>query len=351
MAIGKSIRAKFGISLVMLALAVSIALSGAPANASPVMVGYFPAFKGLDGSLETTPIDHYTHLNIAFANPDATGALSKNGVMACMPDGAGNHVSVATLRDTAAKLRAKGAKVLLSVAGGVIPSCSGDWSALLKKSNRDAIKTGLLAILDEAHLDGIDIDIEGALLTKIDRDGNYTPFIAALSKELKAKGKLLTAATASYEGGMIPVSSIPYFDLIMPMSYDVIGPSWGQAGSEHSSYEQAEREIDLWLKRGVKREHLVLGVPFYGYGFGSYQSGYSFSDILTTYGNAATAGDVIGEACAGCDYITFNSPATLTRKAELAKTRASGIMVWEITQDTADQLLGKTISETLNPSN
>ena len=113
-----------------------------------------------------------------------------------------------------------------------------------------------------------------------DREGHYTPFIAELSKALKARGKLLTVATASYEGGMIPVSSIPYFDLVMPMSYDAIGPSWGEAGSEHSTYAQAQRDLDLWLKRGVAPERLALGLPFYGYGFSSYDADYAFADLI-----------------------------------------------------------------------
>ncbi|RYD47958.1 MAG: hypothetical protein EOP60_16540 [Sphingomonadales bacterium] len=224
-------------------------------------------------------------------------------------------------------------------------ACSGDWAALLA-AKRETVTRELLAIADAAGLDGIDIDIEGALLTATDRAGNYTPLIAALSKGLKAKGKLLTVATASYEGGMIPVSSVQYFDLVMPMSYDAIGSSWGQPGSEHSTFSQAESDIALWLARGVRRERLVLGVPYYGYGFGKYAGG-DFRQLLAAHGDAALKSDVIGTACAGCDYITFNSPDTLRRKAILAKTRAGGVMVWEMTQDSGDQLLGRTISETL----
>ncbi|RYD59987.1 MAG: glycosyl hydrolase family 18 [Sphingomonadales bacterium] len=319
-----------------------------PAQASdrPVMVGYFPAFKGL-ARIATAPIAHYTHINIAFANPDAGGAIVRDDAMTCMPGGAGGNATVAELREAAARLRVKGAKVLLSVAGGVIPQCSGDWAALLASDKRETVKQELLSIVDAAGLDGIDIDIEGALLTAIDRAGNYTPFIAALSEGLKAKGKLLTVATASYEGGMVPVSSIPYFDLIMPMSYDAIGPSWGQAGSEHSTEAQAERDIALWLARGVRRERLVLGVPFYGYGFGKHAPGGDFRSLLAAHGESVLTADLIGKACAGCDYITFNSPRTLGRKAALARAKAGGVMVWEISQDTQDQLLGRTISEML----
>ncbi|MES2442116.1 MAG: glycosyl hydrolase family 18 protein [Pseudomonadota bacterium] len=318
-----------------------------PASAGAVMVGYFPAFKGLEARLAATPIDHYTHINIAFANPDATGSFARGGAMTCMSGGAGGNLTVEALRSAVARLRAKGAKVLLSVAGGAIPGCSGNWAELLYGRGRDAVAASLIALVDAAGLDGIDLDLEGELLTRVDRQGDYTPFAAALAAALTARGKLLTVATASYEGGMIPIAAIPHFDLVMPMSYDAIGPNWGEAGSEHSSVTQAERDIALWLARGVRPERLVLGVPFYGYGFGSYAPHYDFSGLLATYGQAALRGDIIGKACAGCDYITFNSPATIARKAALARARAGGVMVWEITQDTPEQLLGGTIAATL----
>ncbi len=334
--------AVIGVTLVMLVLA-----QGSEAAAEPVMVGYLPAFNGLEKALRTTPIDHYTHINIAFANPDASGALVSDGEMTCMAVGNGEHASVAMLRDAVTRLKRKGARVLLSVAGGVIPECSGDWAQLLSTDKGAAVTSGLLELVEAAGFDGIDIDIEGALLTQIDREGHYTPFIAELSRALKARGKLLTVATASYEGGMIPVSSIRYFDLVMPMSYDAIGPSWGTAGSEHSTYAQAQRDLDLWLKRGVAPERLVLGLPFYGYGFGSYDANYTFADLIAAFPQDAAARDIVGEACDGCDYITFNSLATIRQKTRLAMEKAGGVMVWEMTQDTHDQLLGRTIDESL----
>ena len=316
------------------------------------MVGYFPAFKGLEAGLATTAIDHYTHLNIAFANPDRDGLLVRDGGMTCMSGGAAGNVTLVELRQAVTRLRARGAKVLLSVGGGSIPSCSGDWAALLGPGKREALAAELAGVVDAAGLDGIDIDIEGELLTAIDRAGDYTPFVAALSAALKARGKLLTVATASYEGGMIPVSSIRYFDLVMPMSYDAIGPSWGEPGSEHSTLAQAERDVALWRARGVPAERLALGVPFYGYGFGKYAPGGDFRSLLAAHGDTVLTSDVIGSACAGCDYLTFNAQATIRRKAELARARAGGIMVWEVTQDTDDQLLGRTIAAALAaPSN
>src|SRR3546814_20504454 len=105
---------------------------------------------------------------------------------------------------------------------------------------------------------------------------------------------------------MIPVTSIPYFDLVNVMSYDAIGPSWGEAGAEHSSYAMAARDLDLWLARGVARERLVLGVPFYGYGFGGEKANWSYRELAAAHGLNATKADENGQASGRdrvCKYV------------------------------------------------
>lgn len=327
-----------------------LVLSSATASAQqrrPVVVGYLAAFKGLDLSIARTDLSAFTHYNLSFANPDADGRFTRDGRMTCMGDETGANLSVEALRKTVTRLQASGAKVLISTAGGVIPGCSGDWKSLLAPERRVATVAALVELADTLGLDGVDIDIEGQLLTEIDRAGDYTPFIAALSDAMRARGKLLTCATASYEGGMIPISSIPWFDLINVMSYDAIGPSWGQAGTEHSSYAMAEHDLELWLARGVAPGRLVLGVPFYGYGFGGEKANWSYRDLAATYGIDATKSDVIGGLCDGCRYITHNSPATISKKARLAAEKAGGVMIWELSQDTPDHALTKAIGQGL----
>ncbi len=323
--------------------------TAAPPSSRPVVVGYLAAFKGLEMSIARTDLKSFTHFNLSFANPAADGAFVRDGKLTCMGDETGQNLNVATLRATVAKLQASGAKVLISVAGGVIPGCSGDWKALLAPDKRAATATALIALADTLNLDGVDIDIEGELLTAIDRAGNYTPFIQTLSAAMKARGKLLTCATASYEGGMIPISSIRHFDLVNVMSYDAIGPSWGPAGAEHSTYAMAERDLNLWRARGVPRDRLILGVPFYGYGFNGEKANWSYRDLDVERGEAASKADLIGKACAGCRYITYNSPATIERKAQLAVAKGGGVMVWELSQDTPDHALTRAIHRSLSP--
>ena len=337
-----------------LAWALAMLFVAAPASAEPaaprsaVTIGYIPAFKGLERVVARADFSHYTHVNIAFLNPDAQGEFEAGDRLACMPSGQGRMATRAALKSAIAKAQAAGSKVMASLGGGVIPPCSGDWAQLLRPESRDAVIARLVALADSYGLDGIDVDLEGVLLTKIDRQGDYTPFIAGLSAAMKARGKLLTCATASYEGGMVPVSSIPYFDYVTIMSYDAIGPSWGQAGSEHSTYAQAERDLVLWLGRGVKRERLVLGVPFYGYGFGTaYRANYALRDIRAEFGKAALRRDVAGKLCAGCDYVTYNGLPTLRRKARLGRRHGAGIMVWEISQDMDDDRLIRSLNKAM----
>src|SRR3546814_14299102 len=101
----------------------------------------------------------------------------------------------------------------------------------------------------------------------------------------------------------------------------------------------AARDLDLWLARGVARERLVLGVPSYGYGFGGEKANWSYRELAAAHGLNATKADVIGERCAGCRYITHNSPATIEKKARLAAEQAGGVLGWELSQDSPDHAL------------
>lgn len=317
-------------------LAAGFLATPALAAERSVAIGYVPAFKGLDAIVERGGFEHYSHLMLAFVNVGPAGEILADGALACTPNGDGTMISDASLRSFVAAARKVDAKIIASLGGGTIPQCSGDWAAVLRSETRGKVVSGLMELVDRYGLDGIDVDLEGELMTRIDREGNYTPFIRELSAALRSRSKLLTSATGSYEGGMVPDASVPYFDLIGIMSYDAIGPTWGTPGEEHASYEQAEKDLRLWLSKGVPASRLALGLPFYGRGFGSYRQGWSIAEIADEKGEKALQADVIGKRCAGCDYVTFNGLPTLERKAALAGAWGAGVMVWEIDEDLPD---------------
>lgn len=297
------------------------------------LVGYIPSYRNITAVADTTDFSKLTHVNIAFLNPNSSGVLTAGGNPVCMLDASGiNNTTGAQLTYVVNKAHSAGTKVLVSFAGGGIPNCSGNWRTLLQPTNRATLVSNIIQFVNNFNLDGVDIDIEGQLLTNIDTDGNYTPFIQSLRNNLPA-GKLLTAATASYVGGMIPTSSLSYFDFVNIMSYDLVGPNWGPSGAEHSSYSMAVSDINTWIARGLPKSKLVLGVPFYGYGFNGMPSSITFRDIVGQYGVAAAQSDVIGTRCVGCAYITYNGIPTIRSKTQLAKQQGSGVMIWELSQD------------------
>jgi chitinase len=324
---------------VLLIVAALFAISPAAAKDRGAVVGYVAAFKGLEREMRQPGIERYTQLDLAFVNPTLSADVIAPAGLACAPAVEGRDdvmVSDAQLRALVAQAHRGGAKVVPSLGGAVIPPCGGDWAQLLQPHSRTRLIANLIDLVDRYDLDGLDIDLEGELMMRIDAAGNYTPFVRELATALHARSKILTAATGSYPGGMVPDASVPFFDLIGIMSYDQVGPTWGTPGGEHSTYAQALADLTLWIRKGVPGNKLALGVPFYGRGFGSYREGWSLQDIASQFGDAQLRSDLVGEGCGGCSYITYNGLPTLDRKAELAGAWGAGVMVWEVGQDVQD---------------
>ena len=66
----------------------------------------------------------------------------------------------------------------------------------------------------------------------------------------------------------MPDSVFGHFDFINIMAYDGAGYWDPKAPGQHSSLEFARANVEHWLARGPPKVKAVLGVPFYGYGFG-----------------------------------------------------------------------------------
>lgn len=285
-----------------------------------VVIGYIPTWVDMRATIDNTDLDILTHINLSFLNPDASGVFLVDGEPFCS-DG-----KTADIKYVVRKAHENGVKVLVSVAGGIIPECSGDWALLIREPNRTTVVNNLKSLVDYYDLDGIDVDIEGALLNTSIEAGDYTPFIRELRAVLNPLGKLVTCATASYEGGMIPQSSFPYFDYINIMAYD---NNWN-TNEHHASYEHAIRDMKMWLDLGCPPEKLVLGVPFYAH-IGTVGTGHAtYKDIVAQDPNSA-------QVDAYKDF-RYNGIPTIQAKTEYAIKHGAGVMIWEISQDAPDSL-------------
>jgi GH18 family chitinase len=268
------------------------------------IVGYLPSWRGEEVAI---PYQRLTHLDYAFALPTPAGALT-------------DLRAPGRLDAVVAAAHAAGVKVCLSIGGWH----GGDDSAFEQMAADPAararfVDAGMAAVA--AHqLDGLDIDWEypdpGASAL------SFVHLMAELAARLHPAGKLLTAAVVA-EGsqgeGILP-EVFASADFINVMAYDA-----DESGrTHHSPYPYAVTSIRYWRARGLPRDKLVLGVPFYGRAPGT-----SYRDLFRLDPRAHEK-DQIGT-------IGYNGIATIKRKTALALAQAGGIMIWEITEDTTDE--------------
>lgn len=287
------------------------------AQAQPKVVAYVPNWVDLHSFCGKIDYAKLTHINIAFENPiNAEGDLSFNPQDEVLIAAAHtNHV-----------------RVLISIGGG---SASGDkvllarYFDLLTDAKRAAFVAKLADYLVRHDLDGLDVDIEGPSIGK-----DYGAFIRDVSKAVKAKGKLLTAALSEgYGGDKVPDSVFAQLDLVNIMAYDGAGFWAPNAPGQHSSFEFATNNVAYWLGRGLPKSKAVLGVPFYGYGFGkAFRKGdYGYSKILAAYPGAEKV-DQIGET------IWYNGIPTIKAKSRyVVEQGLAGVMIWSLDDDVQDE--------------
>lgn len=288
-------------------------LSAACLQAQPKIVAYVPNWIDLKAFAPQIDYAKLTHLNIAFENPaDANGALSFH----------------AENEQLIKQAHAHGVKILVSIGGGSA-SENKDMRAryfdLISTAKRTSFVAKLAEYVNAHDFDGLDVDLEGPAINR-----DYGAFIQELAAALKPKHKLLTAALSKGYGGKdVPDAALAHFDFVNVMAYDATGPWQPKSPGPHSTLEFAQNNVDDWLKRGLPKTKLVLGVPFYGWGFGKAfrEQEYRYADLLKHHPNAASV-DQIG------DTIWHNSIPTILAKTKLVLGQGlGGMMIWSLDSD------------------
>lgn len=282
------------------------------------LVGYFPSWHLEEA--ENISWASLTHIIYAFALPRSDGTVEPFE----------NPEEVHKLVKEAHRNQVK---ILLGVGGW------GNKGEMLAPAFAQATQTAddinvlagnIVSVCEEYGFDGVDLDWEYPQT----EDGTwkqYEALMEELSFQLHKTGKVLTSAVL---GGVTETgeeqpwaraysdTALSYADWIHIMAYDA--SSTGQ----HSSYEFAKGCGDYWKnERGLPPSRIILGVPFYGRpGFASYRT-------LTEEFPDADAYDSISFHGSP---IYYNGAATIRKKSEYARDELGGIMVWEITQDSAD---------------
>lgn len=290
------------------------------------VVGYYPSWAG-NSTYQGTSIsdkvqfDKLTHLVYAFAIPTPEGSLRPLE----------NENMAMELIRTAHEY---GVKVMLAVGGWSyqdIPLESTFMAATDSRAGREVFASAILDMCENYGFDGVDLDWEHPRVdgTSVEQ---YEDLVLILEGLLHDKGLLFSCAVLSgatadgnvyYDAAAHTDKVLEAVDWINVMAYD------GGDGERHSGYEFAVNSGRYWRDtRGMPAEKINLGVPFY-----SRPGWAAYGDILEN-DSEAYKNDV--SQYNGME-VWYNSQDTIQKKTAWAGENLGGIMIWEITQDTADR--------------
>lgn len=276
------------------------------------VLGYLFSHGNWATDINTIDLTKVTDINLAFINPDESGNFPDNDAY----------------RQVIEKAHNSNIRVFLSIGGGEPPA---HFAGLMEKDKRPGLIAGLVAVAEKYGFDGIDVDIENALINQ-----NYAPFVCELAAVLKTKNKLMTAALASWNSNLIHDTTLSKYDFINIMSYDKTGPWNLNRPGPHSPFEMSKDDFTYYNKtRGIAAEKLLIGLPFYGYGFGNgVPQGLSYKDIVAHYPGSENS-DSLTVTEGGKIY--YNGIPTIKRKVSMAiDNKAGGVMIWQLKGDTND---------------
>lgn len=303
------------------------------------IVGYFPARYAASADYDAgTP--YLTHLLLWFYNPDEEYNFY------C------DEASELEVMQLIKKAKHDDCKVFLSIGGGAVHAASKyaqRYRDLVKAENHDLFATKLVELANYYKADGIDLDLEGAMILP-----GFSEFIVRAKEKLSQNGIELSGAFNIYGGKKLTDEAVHSFDFINVMAYNESGLFEKQLRN-HSSYLHAQKHLNYWTQtRNVEPEKVVLGVPFYGWYnefdlSGDLQEKHSISfSYINKHFNDLAEKDNLVEIKTDTRRIifTFNGADLIAQKTLLSKSYG-GIMIWHIEQDSDDLTLLRTVADNL----
>jgi GH18 family chitinase len=133
-------------------------------------------------------------------------------------------------------------------------------------------------------------------------------------------------------------STLNQYDFINIMSYDKTGPWDITRPGQHSPLSMVKDDFNYFHnKRNIAAAKLLIGLPFYGYGFGgNAPSGMAYKQIIASYPGAENNDEVAAD---GGGTVYYNGIPTIKQKVAFAKSnKAAGVMIWQLLGDSTGSL-------------
>ena len=280
-----------------------------PAPREISVIGYFPDYRELNPAWTA----NLTDIIYFSAEPRADGSLDTSRL---------NEATWQVLK----KIKTQnGTRLHLSIGGW--ERSSGFAAMTADPITRQSFISSLTEFALTHSLDGVDFDWE--FPEDETEFANYVLLLGEM-KEAFSRHEMIVSVALSPDPNF-PLGSFDVVDRVHIMSYD--------RAAQHSTYEQALEDIQIFLDAGLPREKLMLGIPFYGRNIQPPYRVLAYEQIMTQYHPAPRADEV--------DGIFFNGIETVQHKTCYALQEGlGGVMVWELAHDTTDNTsLLKTIFE------
>lgn len=323
----------------------------------------------------TIDSEKYTHAYLSFAT------IGENNTVQFL-DG---KVEEAKTVDIIQKIRQAHPDLKLCIAvGGYAAEGFSDMAST--EESRQAFCDNLLKMVKDLDLDGVDIDWEfpvngcwGQIKHKPEDKENFTLLMKDLRANLDKLGKetgkkyelSFAAAAQSWGTEIVDIKAVePYVDYVNLMGYDYTG-AWSQKTSHNSPLYKDSRDKDSYcvddsvneyLKAGLPKDKLVMGVPAYGYKWtgvkdvnnGLYQEGkgvtpqeevFTYKDIKSKYVGKEgferywSEDSKVPYLFNGSEFITYDDEESIGIKVDYVNDQdLAGVMLWEYSQDNGDIL-------------
>lgn len=313
-----------------------------------LIVGYYPSWMKSTLPAEDIQFDNLTHIIHAFVWPDAAG----NIIVA-------NDFLYPELNDA---VHNAGKKILITFGGA---AQSGGFAQMAADpTSRAAFVENVVEFVQNNQYDGVDLDWESP--RNVSDKNNLTLLVNELREKFNEvdSSLLLTMAVSAgswfgqHHDYQAMLDDIDWYGI---MAYDFHG-GWTNHAGHNAPLYQAPGETDgscntalqyLHITRGIPKEKLLLGIPFYGKHF--------FASSLygpATGGNTTYLySEIVAKIAAGGwiyhwddvskvpylfndlnnRFITYDDTMSVRLKCEFAQDKEMlGVMIWALGQDVVD---------------
>ncbi|MFA3784048.1 glycosyl hydrolase family 18 protein [Melioribacteraceae bacterium 4301-Me] len=307
-----------------------------PLNAK-IVVGYYYANYSV---YPYTAIEYnkLTHIAHAFVKPNADGSLSMD--------------SWFLYPELVAAAHQHGIKIVVALGGW--GNSDGFSPMVANPLTRAAFVSNIIDFCLTNDYDGIDIDWEYP--TASDRS-NFVSLVKELREALNNVGlEFLSIALPStdWNNGYDVKQLINYVNWFGIMTYDFYGPWEKTSGHNSPLYpsplqsSSTSSSVNYYLQKGIPKNKLCIGIPFYGYDFKASElfavhSGASAINYASVYQNLISGWDYFWDNTAKVPYlmnksrtevITFDDTNSIKLKSEYVyKNNLAGTIIWKIGQD------------------